>query len=72
MPELENLAGLAADHWGLLSAELERQQTLEAVLAWARRFEPPRRIAEIVTQDEFTHDVVLPYENGGYLVYDTT
>ena len=26
----------------------------------------------IITQDEYTHDVVMPHENGCFLVYDTT
>jgi hypothetical protein len=29
-------------------------------------------IARVVIQDEYTHDVVLPYDEGVYLVYDTT
>ena len=33
---------------------------------------PPRVVSSIVVQDEYTHDVVLPYSDGVYLVYDTT
>jgi len=28
-------------------------------------------VAEVITQDEFTHDVIVPYKNI-FLVYDTT
>lgn len=45
-------------------------RTLEAVLDWARtaRLGPPA----LVTQDEYTHDVVLPWHGGRYLVFDTS
>ncbi len=35
-------------------AELAEQRTLADVLAWARAQSPPRAVAEIVTQDEYT------------------
>jgi hypothetical protein len=31
----------------------------------------PQIVAEVITQDEFTHDVIVPYKNL-FLVYDTT
>lgn len=46
-------------------------RTLEDVVAWGLAQSPPRVVAKIVVQDEYTHDVVMPSE-GGYLVYDTT
>jgi len=45
--------------------------TLADLLAWAARQSPRVHIAEIVTQDEYTHDVVLPYASS-YLSFDTT
>lgn len=48
------------------------QHTLAAVLQWAREQEPPRSVAEIVTQDEYTHDVVLPFDGSHFLVLDAT
>ncbi len=44
--------------------------TLADLLAWAlpRGFE----VAEIVVQDEYTHDVVIRWEGGRFLVYDST
>ncbi len=32
----------------------------------------PRAVAEIITQDEYTHDVVVGYDERVYLVFDTT
>jgi hypothetical protein len=48
------------------------RHTLADVLEWARRQQPPRQVSEIVTQDEYTHDVVLPFEGGHFLVFDAT
>jgi hypothetical protein len=32
----------------------------------------PSVVANIIVQDEFTHDVIVPYRDGLVLVYDTT
>jgi hypothetical protein len=56
-------------------AELQRavaeQTTLERALDWGRRQQPPLSVETILTQDEYTHDVLIRY-GGRYLVYDTT
>lgn len=46
--------------------------TLERVLEWGRTHIPPLRVEEIITQDEFTHDVLVPLDNSQYLAYDVT
>ena len=51
--------------------ELNSLHTLADVFAWARRSRPPRQVIEIVTQDEYTHDVVLPFDEH-FLVFDAT
>jgi hypothetical protein len=45
------------------------QDTLEAVLTWASTFDPPRLVLDIVTQDEFNLDMIVPVDEGLYLVY---
>ena len=55
-----------------LASELAQLHTLADVLAWARRARPPRQVAEIVTQDEYTHDVVLTLDGSHHLVFDAT
>ena len=56
-------------------AEVERAFsqcfTLANVLAWAAKQSPRVLVSEIVTQDEYTHDVVVPY-GSLYLSFDTT
>ena len=46
--------------------------TLADVLAFGRGLVPARAPSEIVTQDEYTHDVVLPLDAQRWLVFDTT
>jgi hypothetical protein len=53
-------------------SELGHRHTLAAVLEWARSQSPPRVVTEIVTQDEYTHDVVLPFDGGHFLTFDAT
>jgi len=45
--------------------------SLEKALNWGRTQSPPVAVEAILTQDEYTHDVLIPFENR-YLVYDTT
>lgn len=47
-------------------------RSLEAVLDWGRSQSRPRDVTAIVTQDEYTHDVVFEYEPPWYLVFDVT
>ncbi len=46
--------------------------SLDRVLEWGRTQTPARRVEEIITQDEFTHDVLVPLDNSQYLAYDVT
>jgi hypothetical protein len=55
-----------------VAAEVSALLTLADVLAWARRQLPPLQVEEIVTQDEYTHDVVLPFDRGHFLAFDAT
>jgi hypothetical protein len=45
--------------------------TLADVVRFGLAQSPPQTIVDVVVQDEFTHDVVLPW-NGQYLVFDAT
>jgi hypothetical protein len=47
-------------------------RTLGDVTAWLRTLVPPRLLDEIVTQDEYTHDVLFALAPDCWLVYDTT
>jgi len=45
--------------------------TLAQLMRWTAAQTPRVQIAEIVTQDEYTHDVVLPFGTA-FLSFDTT
>ena len=47
------------------------QRTLEQVVRWGLAFSPPRLVADVVKQDEYTLDVVMPW-GAIFLVYDST
>lgn len=55
-----------------LRAFLDGQSSLHDVVVAALARNPPLLIADVVVQDEYTHDVVLPWAEGVWLVYDTT
>ncbi len=69
---VEAREGVAPDQVASLTPRVQELRTLGDVLAWLRALTPPRTVTEIVTQDEYTHDVVAPWEDGLWLVFDTT
>jgi hypothetical protein len=64
--------GVARDLGAEVAAVIAGHQTLEDVVRWALAQRPPRMVESVVVQDEYTHDVVLGWAGGVYLVYDTT
>lgn len=72
---ITNLANISENELAELENETAQHKTLGQVLTWANSKPKgdllPQTVAEVVTQDEFTHDVVIPYKNL-FLVYDTT
>ena len=56
-------------------AAIASHKALAEVLAWAatkpKQVMHPHIVAEVITQDEFTHDVIVPFHDV-FLVYDTT
>ena len=59
-----------------LLAEVARHESLADVMRWGFR-QPagtvhPTVIADVVVQDEYSHDVVVPWRDGLVLVYGTT
>ena len=58
-----------------IEAAISDQENLQDLMRWALS-DPtgfvPQVIANVVVQDEFTHDVVVPWRDGLVLVFDTT
>ena len=73
--KISNPARLPEDEFAALEKVLAKHKTLGRVLTWAGGAPPgdflPQIVAEVVTQDEFTHDIIVPYRDL-FLVYDTT
>ncbi len=55
-----------------LLTEVSSFRTLEQAMRWALARTPPAELLNVVTQDEFTHDVVIQVSPEGFLVFDTT
>lgn len=49
-----------------------RLATLEDVLQLAFAQRPPWQLADVIVQDEYTHDVVIQGPAPAFLVFDTT
>lgn len=53
-------------------SEVGSFRTLEQAMLWAFARKPPAELLNVVTQDEFTHDVVIRVSPKVFLVFDTT
>ena len=70
-----NLSSLGESEFETIAEEIDAHKRLGDVLTWAatkpKNQVHPQFVAEVITQDEYTHDVIVPYRNV-FLVYDTT
>lgn len=71
-----NNAGLSPERLAAVERELSGQRNLSDVLRWALA-QPagafvPSVVADVIAQDEFTHDVVVPWRDSLVLVYGAT
>lgn len=64
-------AGVAPVFLAEVTAAVQRHITLADVIVWGLAQSPPVMVSAVVVQDEYTHDVVLPFR-GYWLVYDST
>jgi len=55
-----------------LDREVMGLGSLQEVVRWGFSLAPSRDVAAVVVQDEFSHDVVLPWRDGLHLAFDTT
>ena len=71
-----NHSHISPEQIARIEDELSGQHNLNDVMRWALS-QPkgvfiPSVVANVIVQDEFTHDVIVPYRDGLVLVYDTT
>jgi len=69
---LHDEARLGAARAAALHATVRPLRTLGDVLAWSRGATHSRQPTDIVTQDEYTHDVVFDLDGEVFLAFDTT
>jgi hypothetical protein len=55
-----------------LEDELAVLETLSEALRWVRSHGKAAAIESVLTQDEFTHDILVRLEGGAYVAFDTT
>ena len=71
-----NHADLPPEGIARIEGELSGQHNLNDVMKWALSHPEgtfaPSVVVDVVVQDEYTHDVIVPYRDGLVLVYDTT
>ena len=69
---LADHAGLDPTEHAAILAAVRQHPGLDDIFAWGRAQSPPVHPADVVKQDEFTHDVLVPLPSGRWLVYGTT
>ena len=65
-------AGLSAETLVAFESELPAHGTLFELMQWAAVQSPPLAVAAVITQDEYTRDLLLPWRDGLTLVYGAT
>ena len=70
--QFSDYAGLTQNDRADLVRIVETHRGLDDVFAWGRTQSPPVSPTGFVKQDEFTHDVIVPFPNGRWVVYGTT
>ena len=69
---IDNHANLPAAQLDPIRAIVQMHGTMERALAWFFAQEPPLAPKDLIPQDEFSYDLLVPYRDGLYLSYDTS
>lgn len=69
---VENRAGLESAAFDDLRQRLTTLTSMRRVLLWLKEYDPPLTMDDLVTHDEFSHDVVIPVEPGQYIVFESS
>jgi hypothetical protein len=71
-PPLHDRVGLDPELRRRIEAAIADHGMLDRVIRWGLASEPRRVVAGVVVQDEYTHDIIVPWGDGLWLVYDCT
>jgi len=69
---IENRASLPTDHFDRIADAVAQPRSIKLAVDWMAGHDPPLAPAGMVTQDEFSHDILVAYPGGVWLVYDST
>ena len=69
---IENRAKLPDADFATLASALMAHRSIKHALDWLVAHQPSLSFTDMVTQDEFSHDILVPYHDGLWLVYDCT
>ncbi len=67
-----NHANLSDETLTALEAVVPAHGTLMEVVAWGRQLHQPVFLQETIALDEYTHEVLLRWRDGLWLVYSTS
>jgi hypothetical protein len=69
---VENRANLPPDVFEPMRQALRTHSTMERALAWFFAQSPPLSPEDLIPQDEFSYDLLVPYPTGLFLSYATS
>lgn len=72
MPPIVDHASLPKEQIAFLKRTFGPFTMLSQVLDWGRKQNPAVVIEEVITMDEYTHDVLMKLNDGSYLAFDAT
>jgi hypothetical protein len=70
--QIHDFAGMSGEERDALARVLETQASIDDVFAWGREQSPLVSPEDVIVQDEFSYDVLVPYAEQRFLVYATT
>lgn len=68
----ENRSALAPEALAPIAGAVAGHRTIKRAVDWLAAHDPPLTLADMVTQDEYSHDILVAYPGGLWLVYDST
>ena len=69
---IENRGNLAPEDFDRIAEGVANHRSIKHAIDWMGRQNPPLSPSGMVTQDEFSHDILVACSAGLWLVYDTT
>jgi hypothetical protein len=69
---IENRSGVTAEDFARIANAVASHGSIRQALIWFLGHNPPLVPSEMVTQDEFSHDILVAYPGDRWLAYSTT